>query len=196
MLNEKYKDGLCIMKNIIIQNRGDDTLINFLKEVINKDTEIKLTVEEFSIYALYDLLKQIKRSKIFQVILTKNEFSIEEESFSKRYEIAKENQSLTGNNYEITLKNNMNSTYIARVIKTLIQDKVNFKLLKPGNNLTNQKEVDGEDRIYFIAETKESTNRMSLRVTERQKINAGEKHFDSLQTGIEYEVVSKLEDLH
>ncbi|MFL2123997.1 DEAD/DEAH box helicase family protein [Marinilactibacillus psychrotolerans] len=57
------------------------------------------------------------------------------------------------------------------------------------------KEVDGEDRIYFIAETKGSTNRMSLRVTERQKIDAGEKHFDSLQTGIDYEVVTKLEDL-
>ena len=123
MLNEKYKDGLRIMKNIIIQNRGDDTLLNFLKEVINKDTEIKLTVEEFSIYAFYDLLKQIKRSKSFQVILTQNEFSIEEESFSKRYEIARENQSLTGNNYEITLKNNMNSTYIARVINTLYKIK-------------------------------------------------------------------------
>ena len=36
---------------------------------------------------------------------------------------------------------------------------------------------------------------MSLRVTERQKIDAGEKHFDSLQTGIDYEVVTKLEDL-
>src|SRR5699024_158466 len=57
------------------------------------------------------------------------------------------------------------------------------------------KEVDGEDRIYFIAETKGSTNRMSLRVTERQKIDAGEKHFNSLQTGIDYEVVTKLEDL-
>lgn len=57
------------------------------------------------------------------------------------------------------------------------------------------KEVDGEDRIYFIAETKGSTNRMSLRVTERQKIDAGEKHFESLQSGIEYEVVTKLEDL-
>ena len=58
------------------------------------------------------------------------------------------------------------------------------------------KEVDGEDRIYFIAETKGSTNRMSLRVTERQKIDSGEKHFESLQTGIEYEVVTKLDDLH
>lgn len=57
------------------------------------------------------------------------------------------------------------------------------------------KEVDGEDRIYFVAETKGSTNRMSLRVTERQKIDAGEKHFNSLQTGIDYEVVTKLEDL-
>lgn len=57
------------------------------------------------------------------------------------------------------------------------------------------KEVDGEDRIYFIAETKGSTNRMSLRVTERQKIDSGEKHFESLQTGIEYEVVTKLDDL-
>ena len=58
------------------------------------------------------------------------------------------------------------------------------------------KEVDGEDRIYFVAETKGSTNRMSLRVTERQKIDSGEKHFESLQTGINYKVITKLDDLH
>lgn len=57
------------------------------------------------------------------------------------------------------------------------------------------KEVDGEDRVYFIAETKGSTNRMSLRVNERQKIDSGEKHFESLQTGITYKVATKLDDL-
>ena len=57
------------------------------------------------------------------------------------------------------------------------------------------KEVDGEDRIYFIAETKGSKNRMSLRGTEKQKVYSGKKHFESLQTRIDYEVVTKLEDL-
>ena len=126
------------MENIIIKNKGDDTLQNFLKRAIDKDTELKLTVGEFSIYAFYDLLKEIQRSKSFEVILTEDKFSIEEESFSKRYEIARQQQSISGNQYEIMLKNNMNTTYIARVINTLIQDKVNFKILKSGKNLTNQ----------------------------------------------------------
>lgn len=141
------------MKNIIIENKGDDTLLNFLKGVIDRDTKLKLTVGEFSIYAFYDLLKEIRRAKSFEVILTEDKFSIDEESFSKRYEIARQNQSISGNQYEITLKNNMNSTYIARVINTLIQDKVNFKILKPGKNLPGQLILENErsrDKNVFL----------------------------------------------
>lgn len=132
------------MKNIIIENKGDDTLLNFLKEVIDKDTKLKLTVGEFSIYAFYDLLKEIKRAKSFEVILTENKFRIDDDSFSKRYEIARQNQNISGNQYEIALKNNMNSTYIARAINTLIQDNVNFKILKSGNYLPNQLLLENE----------------------------------------------------
>lgn len=57
------------------------------------------------------------------------------------------------------------------------------------------KEIDGQDRIYFIAETKGSTNRASLRVSERQKIDSGKKHFEALETGVDYKVVSELNDL-
>lgn len=141
------------MKNIIIENKGDDTLLNFLKGVIDRDTKLKLTVGEFSIYAFYDLLKEIRRAKSFEVILTEDKFSIDDESFSKRYEIARQNQSISGNQYEITLKNNMNSTYIARVINTLIQDKVNFKILKPGKNLPGQLILENErsqDKNAFL----------------------------------------------
>lgn len=132
------------MKNIIIENKGDDTLLNFLKEVIDRDTKLMLTVGEFSIYAFYDLLKEIKRAKSFEVILTENKFRIDEDSFSKRYEIARQNQNISGNQYEIALKNNMNSTYIARAINTLIQDNVNFKILKSGNYLPNQLLLENE----------------------------------------------------
>ncbi|MGO1469743.1 MAG: hypothetical protein ACTHW2_06955, partial [Tissierella sp.] len=141
------------MKNIIIENKGDDTLLNFLKGVIDRDTKLKLTVGEFSIYAFYDLLKEIRRAKSFEVILTEDKFSIDEESLSKRYEIARQNQSISGNQYEITLKNNMNSTYIARVINTLIQNKVNFKILKPGKNLPGQLILENErsrDKNVFL----------------------------------------------
>src|SRR5574344_808148 len=107
------------MENIIIENKGDNTLFNFLKKNIDSNTKLKLTVEDFSIYAFYDLLKEIKRTKSFEVILTKNKFRIEEDSFLKRYEIAQQNHNIVGNKYEIALKNNMNSTYIARAINTL-----------------------------------------------------------------------------
>ena len=60
----------------------------------------------------------------------------------------------------------------------------------------NQEKVIKRNEFTTIIKQQCGKNRMSLRVTKRQKIDAGEKHFDSLQTGIEYEVVSKLEDLH
>ncbi len=56
-------------------------------------------------------------------------------------------------------------------------------------------QTDGEDKLYFVTETKGSSSEDDLRQRETNKILAGRKHFEVLDTDVKFEVVSKLKEL-
>ena len=47
---------------------------------------------------------------------------------------------------------------------------------------------DGIEKLYFVVETKGSTDSGQLRLFENYKIECGKKHFAALETGVTYEV--------
>lgn len=49
---------------------------------------------------------------------------------------------------------------------------------------------NGEEKLYFILETKGSTSFMDLRTREQLKIHCGKKHFEALADGIEMQVAT------
>jgi type III restriction enzyme len=53
----------------------------------------------------------------------------------------------------------------------------------------------GEDKLYFVAETKGSEKDEELRERESSKILCGRKHFEVLDTEIKFEVVKNLKSL-
>jgi len=53
----------------------------------------------------------------------------------------------------------------------------------------------GEDKLYFVAETKGSEKNDELRERENNKILCGRKHFEVLEADVKFEVVSKLKSL-
>lgn len=56
-------------------------------------------------------------------------------------------------------------------------------------------EVEDEQRLYFIVETKGNTSGQSLRPIETGKIIAGEKHFEAIDTDIRFKKATALEDI-
>ena len=52
-----------------------------------------------------------------------------------------------------------------------------------------------EHKLYFVAETKGSSKDKNLRGTEKAKILSGRKHFEVLDTGVKYELVTALREL-
>ncbi|MCE9517401.1 hypothetical protein K8Q96_00145, partial [Candidatus Nomurabacteria bacterium] len=46
---------------------------------------------------------------------------------------------------------------------------------------------NGEDKLYFVIETKGSILSENLRYIEDSKIKCGEKHFEAINTGIKFE---------
>ena len=49
---------------------------------------------------------------------------------------------------------------------------------------------NGEEKLYFILETKGSDSFMDLRTREQLKIHCGKKHFEALDNGIEMQVTT------
>ena len=59
-------------------------------------------------------------------------------------------------------------------------------------------QVDGQDRLYFVVETKASTFEGDLRGNEIDKMDCGEKHFEALAVGenpAQYKIETTLDDL-
>ena len=53
------------------------------------------------------------------------------------------------------------------------------------------KQENNTEKLYFVIETKGSTNSYDLRIKENLKIKCGKKHFEALQTNIDFEVSDK-----
>lgn len=51
------------------------------------------------------------------------------------------------------------------------------------------------EKVYFVAETKGTENINDLKGIEKKKILCGRKHFEVIDTGINYEVVKQLKTL-
>lgn len=57
-------------------------------------------------------------------------------------------------------------------------------------------EQDGKDKLYFIVETKGSIVEEHLRPIEFAKIRCGERHFDAIETGIEFKKAEELREVY
>lgn len=53
--------------------------------------------------------------------------------------------------------------------------------------------TEREEKLYFVRETKSSLDSEELRSKEKQKIDCGRKHFDTL--GVDYDVVTSLAEV-
>ena len=55
-------------------------------------------------------------------------------------------------------------------------------------------ETENEKKLYFVIETKGSTNYLNLRDSESIKIKCGKKHFEALGQDIAFDVDKKFRD--
>lgn len=73
-----------------------------------------------------------------------------------------------------------------------------FKIRTPIGNYNPDWAVyldkDGTEKLYFILETKGTTNLMNLRTTEQLKIHCGQEHFKALDNNVQLEVTTKWSD--
>lgn len=54
-------------------------------------------------------------------------------------------------------------------------------------------EIDGQDKLYFVVETKYSTLSDEIRPAEKAKIDCGRKHFKAVGNNVKFTVINNFE---
>lgn len=132
----------------LVDNKGDNTLYNTLKEEVKKGSKIAVASAYFSIYAFEELKKELTKANEFKFLYTQPTFYNHEkdQNFQYKLKINKENYpTFDGNDFELTLRNKMSSKSIAIEVAKWIQEKAQFKTILGENFFPKQLIVKNEN---------------------------------------------------
>lgn len=127
-----------------IDNIGDNTIENFLKDVIDENSNVNIVTPRFSIYALHAIQKAICKSKSFNVLLSQQYFEKPDTGFLRRFELAEKQEKVLGNQYELKLRNQLNTSFIAKQTASIIKNHITFKKLNPEKYSYKQLFIENE----------------------------------------------------
>lgn len=140
-------DALCI-NLLYISTHGDDLIMQFkmldnkkhgkvgdeLKENIKKGSKLSVISAYFTIYAYKELHKELSKIDEMRFIFTEPTFIKKQKELIREYYIEKNTEKkLSGNEFEIKLRNELNQASIAKECAEWLKNKVKIKSLKIPN---------------------------------------------------------------
>ncbi|MEG7896004.1 helicase-related protein [Bacillus paranthracis] len=131
----------------LVDNKGDNTLIQTLKDEVKKGSKIAVASAYFSIYAFEELKKELTKAKEFRFLYTQPTFYEHEQDQNYQYKLKvnKENYpTFDGNDFELPLRNKMISKSIAIEAAKWIQEKAQFKTILGENAFPKQMIVQND----------------------------------------------------
>lgn len=133
----------------MIDNKGENTLLNVLKAEIKNDSKVAIASAYFSLFAYYSLKDKLDHVDSFRFLYTKPTFYKKENDLKRQYEIEQaypetNYPKFEGNDFEIQLRNKMMSPHIANSATNWIKDKAQFKTIK--DNTSFPKEIVIENK--------------------------------------------------
>lgn len=125
----------------LVDNKGDNTLLQVIKDEVKKGSKIAVASAYFSIYAFEELKKELGKSKEFRFLYTQPTFYNHEKDSNHQYKIyeIKENYTtIVGNRFEIPLRNKMLSKSIAHELSGWIRENAVFNTILGENIFPKQ----------------------------------------------------------
>lgn len=137
------------MSTVIFNNKeknvGDD-----LQENISKNSRLSIAASIFSIYGFEALKKELQNIESLRFIFTESDFIAKnnEKKKEKLFEIntPKIRDTLSGTEFEINLKNELKSGFIARECRKWIEEKARFKTKKEDVYIDNFLVLENENK--------------------------------------------------
>lgn len=131
----------------LVDNKGDNTLIQTLKDEVKKGSKIAVASAYFSIYAFEELKKELSKAKEFRFLYTQPTFYDHEQDQNYQYKLKvnKENYpTFDGNDFELPLRNKMNSKSVAKEVSKWIRENAQFKTILGEKSFPKQMIVKNE----------------------------------------------------
>lgn len=133
----------------VIDNKRMGRVVDELKENIRRGSKLNIISAYFTIYAYAALKKELSRIDSMKFIFTQPTFIGRDEELIREYYLAQDNEKIiSGNDFEIRLRNEMKQASIAKECAAWIQNKVEIKSLKVPNA--------AQPRLAYIENSKTS----------------------------------------
>lgn len=101
----------------ILDNKFNGSVYTELKESLKKDSKLSVISAYFTIYAFEELKKELLKIDNMRFIYTEPSFSKKDEDLIRQYYISRvaNEKSLSGNEFEIKLRNELNQASISAI---------------------------------------------------------------------------------
>ncbi len=116
----------------ILDNRKNGKVGDALKEHITQGSNLSFISSCFTIYAFKELKKELQKAESLRFLFIEPTFIQSKPSESREYYIGrnKREKSISGSEFELRLKNDLNQSSIAHECADWVQEKVAFRSLK------------------------------------------------------------------
>lgn len=132
----------------IINNKGENTVVNELKKSIRSGSKVAVASAYFSLYAFDALQKELDKAADFKFLYTKPTFYKKENEIKRQYKIeasTSDYPKFQGNEFEIRLRNQMTGSSIAQKAQRWIKEKAQFKTLISEETFPKEILVENDD---------------------------------------------------
>lgn len=116
-----------------LDNKTKGKVIDELKENIHKGSKLSIISAYFTIYAFNELYKELGKIKELRFIFTEPTCIDKNKEVKREYYLERPKTPLSGNTFEIKLRNELKGAYIAKECAKWVKEKVEFKTFKQVN---------------------------------------------------------------
>jgi superfamily II DNA or RNA helicase len=129
--NKEIRDTMQPPK--MLDNKSNGTVCAELKANLQRSSKLSVISAYFTIYAFETLRKELEKIDKMRFIFTEPTFVKQDSELTREYYIAKNEKSISGNEFEIKLRNELRQSHIAKECAAWLQAKVEIKSLKHPN---------------------------------------------------------------
>lgn len=148
------------MQNKILDNKQSGSVGETLKEIIEKDSNVSIISAYFTIYAYEYLKKELSKINKLRLLFSEPTFLNEKKEIKREYLLSGREKNLSGDPFEIKLKNELNQSEIAKECANWIRNKVEIRAYDSNSTLPQKMfHVKSKEKEYLIHGSSDFTSR-------------------------------------
>ena len=117
----------------MLDNKRNGKVSDELKENLKKGSKLSIISAYFTIYAFNEMKRELAKIDKMRFIFTEPTFVKKDKELNREYYIDKNEKGISGNEFEIKLRNELKQSHIAKECAEWLKQKAEIKSLKHSN---------------------------------------------------------------